>query len=147
VRVRFQLNRIRPAELLALIGAVILAAALFLPWYEFPAGRENAWNALTFTEFPAAAAALSALALVLITVRQRSPALPVALAVLTTLLGLVSVVVVGLRSLALPGAALDRCYGLWVGLGGSVLVLIAGWLSMRDERPFWGVRANGLPGR
>jgi hypothetical protein len=144
---RLDLRRIRPPELLALVAGVLLAVALFLPWYEFPRGRENAWNALTITEIPAAIAALVALALVLATLLQRSPALPVALAVGATVIGLVAVLVVGIRAIALPAMATDRCYGLWLGLAGSLGVLAAGWLSMRDERPFWGVPASGLPQR
>ena len=115
-----------------------------MPWFDFPGGRENAWNALTITEIPPAAAALAAFVLVAATLTQRSPTFPVALAVLTTVLGLVAVVVVGVRTLALPDMALGRCYGLWLGLAGSLGVLAAGWLSMRDERPFWGVSASGF---
>jgi hypothetical protein len=145
VPMRLDLHRLRPAELLALLAGVLLAVSLFLPWFDFPGGRESAWTALTVTEIPAAAAALAALALVAVTLRQRSPALPVAFAVLTIILGFVAVVVVGLRTLALPDMALGRCYGLWLGLAGTVGVLIAGWLSVGDERPFWGVPTSGLP--
>jgi hypothetical protein len=141
------LRRIRPPELLALLSALLLAVALFLPWYEFPGGQRDAWNALTVAELPAALAVLAALALVAATILQRSPALPVALAVWTTAIGFVSAVVVTVRVLALPGLATDRCYGLWLGLAGSVGVLVAGWLSMRDERPFWGVPASGSAAR
>jgi hypothetical protein len=147
VPMRLDLRRLRPAELLALLTGVLLAVSLFLPWFDFPGGRENAWNALSFTEVPAAAAALAAIALVAVTLAQRSPALPVAVAVLTTVLGFIAVVVVGLRTLALPDMALGRCYGLWLGLAGSLGVLAAGWLSMRDERPSWGVPVSSLPQR
>jgi ABC-type polysaccharide/polyol phosphate export permease len=143
--VRLEPRRLRPAELLAALGAVALALALFLPWYAFPRGREDAWQALTVTEIPAAAAALVALALFVATLNQRSPALPVALAVWTTVLGVISLGVVGVRALALPAMALGRCYGLWMALAASLVVACAGWLAMRDERPFWGVAASGLP--
>ena len=134
-------HRIRPAELLALAAGVLLAVALFLPWYEFPAGREDAWHALPVTAVPLALAALSALALFATTLAQRSAALPLMVAVATTLLGLLSSVLVALRATALPMGATARCYGLWLGLAGSLAVLAAAWLSLRDERPFWGVPA------
>jgi hypothetical protein len=142
VAVRVDLRRIRPPELLALLSGLLLAVALFLPWYEFPSGQRDAWSALTVAELPAALAAIVALALVAVTVLQRSPALPVAVAVWTTAIGFVAVVVVTVRVLALPGLATERCYGLWLALAGSVGVLVAGWLSMRDERPFWGAPVN-----
>jgi hypothetical protein len=129
----------RPAEVLAGGAGVLLAVSLFLPWYEFASGRENAWNALTVAEIPAALAALAALALVFVTVTQRSPALPLAVAVATVVLGLLSVIVVAVRAAVPPDGAIERCYGLWLGLAGSVGVLVAAMLSLRDERPFWGV--------
>lgn len=122
---------------------MLLAVALFLPWYEFGGVQHDAWNSLTVAELPAAVAALLALSLVAATILQRSPALPVALAVWTTTVGLVAVVAVVVRVLVLPGAASERCYGLWLALAGAIGVLVAGWLSMRDERPFWGVPASG----
>jgi hypothetical protein len=136
-------RRLRPAELLALASAVLLGVALFLPWYRFPSGREDAWNALTVAEIPAALTALVALALVVATIVQRSPSLPVSLAVWTTAIALISVVVLAVRVAAPPGLATARCYGLWLGLAASIGVLLAGCLSMRDERPFWGVPASG----
>ena len=134
---------------------MLLAVALFLPWYEFGAVQHDAWNSLTVAELPAAVAALLALSLVPaiaddvqhVTILQRSPALPVALAVWTTTVGLVAVVAVVVRVLVLPGAASERCYGLWLALAGTIGVLVAGWLSVRDERPFWGVPASGTSPR
>lgn len=136
-------RRLRPAELLALAAGLLLAVSLFLPWYEFPSGREDAWNAVTFSAIAPALAALLALALVAATLFQRSPALPVALATFATAVGCIAVVVIAVRSLALPGGASDRCYGLWLALAGSVGVAVAAFLSLRDESPFWGVPASG----
>ena len=144
---KIEFRRLRPAELLALVAGVLLAVSLFLPWYEFAGVQHDAWNSLTVAELPAAAAALLALSLVVATIVQRSPALPVALAVWTTTVAPVAVVAVVIRVIALPGSASERCYGLWLALAGAVGVLVAGWLSMRDERPFWGVPASGASPR
>lgn len=132
-------RRMRPAEVLAGGSGLLLAVSLFLPWYEVAGVRRDAWNTLTVAEIPAALAALAALALVAVTVTQRSPAIPLAFAVATATLALVSSVVVAVRAAVLPAGAEDRCYGLWIGLAASVLVLVAAMLSLRDERPFWGV--------
>jgi hypothetical protein len=140
--VKIDPRRIRPAELLALTASVLLAVALFLPWYEFAAGRESGWRALPIAAIPAALAALAALALVVATVAQRSAALPLVAAVATTLLGLLSSVIMAVSAAALPAGASERCYGLWLALAGSLAVLTAAWLSLRDERPFWGVSTS-----
>jgi len=137
--VRVNLRRLRPADVVALAGALLLAAALFAPWFEEAGGRENAWQALTIAAVPAALTAVAAMALAAATVTQRSPALPLALAVCTILLGLVTSVLVVVFAATPPAAASGRCYGLWLGLAGAVGVLVAASLSLRDERPFWGV--------
>jgi hypothetical protein len=136
-------RRLRPAELLALASGLLLTVSLFLPWYQFPSGSEDAWNAVTVSAIAPALAALLALALVAATLFQRSPAIPVALATFTTAVGFIAVVVVAVRSLALPSGASDCCYGLWLALAGSVGVAVAAFLSLRDESPFWGVSAAG----
>jgi hypothetical protein len=135
-------RRLRPAELLSLFAGLLLAVSLFLPWYEIRGVRHDAFTALSVAELPAALAALLALALVAVTLLQRSPAVPVAVATFTTVIGLISGAVVLFRTLALPAAANSRCYGLWLALGGTVLVTLAGFLSLRDESPFWGVPAS-----
>jgi hypothetical protein len=137
--VGIDLRRLRPAEALALPAGVLLAAALFAPWFEEAGRREDAWQALTVAAVPAALAALAALALAAATVTQRSPALPLACAVCTTLLGLLASVLVAIFAAATPAGASGRCYGLWLGLAGALAVLVTAWFSLRDERPFWGV--------
>ncbi len=132
-------HRMRPAEVLAAVAGVLLAVSLFLPWYEFAGVRENAWQSLTVADIPPALAALAAFLLVVATVMQRSPAVPLAIAVVTVVLSLVSLAVVAVRAAVLPAGASARCYGVWLGLAGSLGVLVAAMLSLRDERPFWGV--------
>ena len=132
-------RRMRPAEVLAAAAGLLLGVSLFLPWFEFAGVRENAWQSLTVAEIPAALAAVAALVLVAATVTQRSPAVPLAVAVVTVVLSLLSLVVVAVRAAVLPAGATERCYGLWLGLAGSLAVLVAAILSLRDERPFWGV--------
>ena len=136
-------RRLRPAELLAAPAAVLLAVSLFLPWFEFGGVRENAWQALTLTEVPAALAALAGVALVVAQLVRRSPALPLALAVLTTVLAAVATAAIAARAASLPAGASARCYGLWTALGASVLLLVAAVASLRDERPLRGAPVTG----
>lgn len=133
------LRRLRPPDLVVSLAGLLLAVSLFLPWYQFPAGSRDAFSALTVAELPAALAAVLAFALVGVTITQRSPALPVALATFTTVVGLVSAAVVLARIVALPASATGRCYGLWLALAGAILVTTAAFFSLRDESPFWGV--------
>ncbi|HEU0317295.1 MAG TPA: hypothetical protein VFR49_08195 [Solirubrobacteraceae bacterium] len=139
------LRRLRFAELLAAPSGLALGVALFLPWYQFPSGNLDAWSSFAVTWVLIAPAALIAPALTWVTLTRESPALPVALGVWTTLLGLLAAVTVAVRLLVPPAGSLDRCAGLWVGLAGAVLVALAGWLSLRDERPSRGISVKLQP--
>jgi hypothetical protein len=135
----FDLRRLRAEELLAAPSGLLLGLALFLPWYSFPSGKLDAWSAFTVVDLLIAPAALAALTLTWVTLTREAPALPVALAVWTTLLGLLACVCVVLRLVFPPAGSIDRCAGVWVGLAGAVLVAVAGWLAISDERPARGV--------
>jgi hypothetical protein len=141
--VKFDLRRARPAEWLALISAAILAASLFMPWYTVAGRRMDAWQTLTVIDWLLAVVALIAFGLFATTVTQRSPTLPVAMSVWTTLAGLVGTLSAAVRTIVLPAMASDRCYGVWVALGAAFAVLVAGVLAMRDESPYWGAPAHG----
>jgi hypothetical protein len=72
---------------------------------------------------------------------QRSPALPVGAAVLTTVLGAVAVLLVAYRIVNQPG---DNEFiavqpWAWVGLAAATLLTAGAWLSLRAER------VRGLP--
>ncbi len=128
------LRRLRSGELLALVGAVCVIVALTLPWYEVAGRNLSAWA----TFGPAVAllmlSALGALALVVVTVTERTTALPVAAAVWGTTLGVVGVVAALVRVLERPENATGLCAGAWLGLVGAVVILAGCWQSLRDER-------------
>lgn len=128
------LRRLRAGELLALAGAICAIVALTLPWYESAGRNLSAWA----TFGPAVAllmlATVGALALVAVTVTERSTALPVAAAVWCTTLGIVGVIAAVVRVLERPEHASALCVGAWLGLIGAVAILAGGWQSMRDER-------------
>ena len=129
----------RPAELAALIAAALLAVALFEPWFELSGVRHDAWSAVSATAVAAALSAGGGLALVAVTVTQRSPSLPLVVAVFTVVLALISTVLIAVGAASPPALETARCFGLWLGLAGSLGVLVSAWFSLRDERPFWGV--------
>ena len=129
------LRRLRAGELIALAGAACLIAALTRPWYESPQGNLSAWATFGLAVALLILAAAGALALVLATVTERSPALPVAAAVWSTALGFLGTIAAAVRLVERPEHAFALCAGAWLGLAGAVLVFVGSWQSMRDERP------------
>jgi prepilin signal peptidase PulO-like enzyme (type II secretory pathway) len=128
------LRRLRPGELVALMGAICVIVSLALPWYEDPEGKLSAWStfgpAVVLLMLGAAAGLLLALA----TVTERTTALPVAAAVWSTLFGLLAGIAAIVRVLERPQHATAPCAGAWLALAGALAILAGSWLSMRDER-------------
>jgi len=145
--VSIDFNRLRPAELVAGFGGLLLGVAMFLPWFEFSSGNLDAWKAFDVIEVPLALAALAGLALFWLTLTRSSPAIPVAAGVWCTLLGLIATLCVAFRLVDHPAGAFDRCAGVWLGLAGALLVLVGAWLGINDERPLRGSRSPGVAGR
>jgi len=129
-----RLSRLRVGELLALVGAIALAVSTFLPWFATPNGNVTAWDAFGVVDVLIALAVLSALALAVTTVLERTPALPVASEVWTTVFAFVSTIAILVWVLVRPGDATGNCAGGWIGLAASALILAGAWQSMRDER-------------
>jgi hypothetical protein len=127
-------RRLRLGELLAATGAVCLVVALTLPWYENAEGKLGAWSTFGPAVVLLMLAAIAALALLLATVTERTPALPVATAVWSVLFGLLAVVAALVRVLERPDHATMLCAGAWLALVGAVAVLLGSWQSIRDER-------------
>lgn len=127
-------RRLRSGELLALGGSVCVAVSLALPWYTSPTGDLGAWK----TFGPAVAllilAAALGVALAVATLTERTPALPVATAVWSTLFGLVAVVAAAVRLLESPDGAHAPLVGAWLALAGALALTLGSWQSMRDER-------------
>ncbi len=129
------LRRLRAGELLALIGALCVIVSLFEPSYQTPAGNLDAWETFGGAVALLIAAACAALALVLATLTERSPALPVSLAVWCVVLGLIALIAAIVRVLERPDHATALCVGAWHALAGAAAILAGAWLSLRDERP------------
>jgi prepilin signal peptidase PulO-like enzyme (type II secretory pathway) len=127
-------RRLRLGDLLALAGAVCLIVALTLPWYENATGKLDAWSTFGPAVVLLMPAAIAALALVLTTVTERTPALPVATAVWCVLFGLIAVLAAIVRVLERPDHATSLCAGAWLALVGAVAMLAGSWWSISDER-------------
>jgi general stress protein CsbA len=111
-------------------SGLVLAVALFLPWYEDVSG----WEAFTVLDLILALLALAALSVPIVTSGHRVPALPLALESLTALFGLPCLLLVLFRVLNLPGDAHGREWGLWIALAAVLGIVAGGLVAMRDER-------------
>jgi len=111
-----------------------LIISLTLPWYENAQGKLSAWSTFGPAVVLLMLAAIAALALLLATITERTPALPVATAVWSVLFGLLAVVAALVRVLERPDHATSLCAGAWLALVGAVAVLLGSWQSIRDER-------------
>ena len=134
--------KLRPGETLSALSAIALALVLTQTWFEVPGSVKSGWNGLGWpvTLLIAVVIVLS-LALAVTTQLSTPVAWPVALAVFTTALGIITVVVLGLRILFQPdlgiGAPNDvvdvRAAALF-GFLLALLVPVGSWLSIADER-------------
>jgi hypothetical protein len=153
----FQRSRLRWAEIVAGVAAVVLLASMFLlPWYGYKgdlaplAARlgvstsRDAWNSLSTTRWLMLLTILAALALVYLQGTRPSPALPVTFSLFVTLLaGLTSLVLIYRVLINMPGPndVVTRDVGGFVGLLACIVVACAGWRSLREE----GIAARDAP--
>jgi hypothetical protein len=128
------LRRLRVGEWIAGISGLVLLASLFLPWYSGEAGSRTGWQSLGALDLVLAVVALAALAIPVVTAVHRVPAVPLAHESLTALVGILTLVLVGVRVLNMPDWAVEREWGLWVALAATLGVVVGGLTAMRDER-------------
>jgi len=152
------LSRLGRGEAIVAISGAALIVVMFLPWWgaslegvplgEIPGVDTtfNAWEAASTNDVIWFAAGLAAVALGLLAATQRRPDLPTAGSALVTALGLLALVLVVVRLVDPPGA-LDREYGVWLGLAAIVGIVCGGWLAMSDEGTSLGEQAHRLERR
>jgi hypothetical protein len=140
------LRRLRAGEWIAGISGLVLLVALVLPWYGDDAGSRTGWQSLGALDVVLAIVALAALAIPVVTAIHRVPAVPLAHESLTVLVGLLALVLVLIRVLNMPDWAVEREWGLWVGLAATLGIVVGGLTAMRDERLTRGERHTDLTG-
>jgi hypothetical protein len=157
-------KRLRPGEAIAGACGVLLLVVMFLPWYEIggslPEARRNAveavakssgidltrnaWQSFSVTDIVLLLAVLAAIGLALLTITQRSVALPVAASVVVTFFGALAAVMVLIRLIDEPGFVIaggrdlpDSVIAIrvwaYVGLVLSLGIALGGFLAMADE--------------
>ena len=142
-----ELSRLRPGELIAGAGGIALLVVMFLEWYAAGGQTQfqgqdfeislgfNAWEAFSVTDLILAPTAVSGIALAVLTASRRSPALPVALSVITTTLGALATLLVLYRILNQPGPNdfIEVKVGAFLGFVSVLAIAAGGYRSMRDE--------------
>lgn len=140
-------RRLRPGDALAGLSGVAMIVFLFLPWYgDEPTGSGSGargvltgWQAFTAIDILLAIAAAMAIALAVLTLTQRAPALPVVFGVLTLVAGAVATIVVIVALIAQPGPndMVGVRYGAYLGLVAALGILYGAFLSAHEEAPTW----------
>jgi hypothetical protein len=138
------LSKVRNAEWLAGIAGLVLLISMFgFDWYEAvrPLGSIGikAWDGQglsgSLANLVILVAALSGIALVVLTATSRTVALPVAASALTAQLGAAAVVMVALRMIFQPGPNefTELESGIFIALAGAALLTYGGWRAMEEE--------------
>jgi hypothetical protein len=108
------------------------------------------WQGLTYVRWLLLVTSLVALALAYFQAVERAPAIPVALAAITTVLGGLSALALIARVIDTPGNHLDRRVGVYLGLAAAIGIAYGGFASLRREGgPDPGaleIETVGLPG-
>jgi hypothetical protein len=153
-----ELSRLRPGEVVAGLGGLVLLFSLFVTtWYGTTgpisptaallgaSTSYNGWHALTDLRWLILITAVAGIALAYYQATRRAPAIPVSLSVIVTVLALLTVLFLIYRVLInVPGpdSVIDRKAGAYLGLISSLAILYGGYASMRKE----GVRLLDGPG-
>jgi hypothetical protein len=150
----FDSGRLRRGELIAGASALLLLVFMFLfKWYGLGGAvpsdlvtaigsrlhvstAQNAWHAMTILRWLMLVTILAALALPLLQATRRSPAVPVSMSVIVTVLGSLTAILLVYRVLInLPGndKFIDQKVGAVLGLVSALGIALGGFESMRRE--------------
>jgi hypothetical protein len=146
-----ELSRLRAGEVIAGIGGVLLLVFVFaLKWYglSMPVAEGHVglpgstswtgWEELVVARWLLLLTGICAVLLAYFQAARRAPALPAALSVIVTVLGVLSTIALVARVLiAPPGLAavgsLERLTGAYLGLLAALAIAFGGFASMRQE--------------
>ena len=143
----FDLSKLRTGERIAAAGGVLLFILLFFHWYEVSvgvagfsiSGGVSAWDAFSVIDIYLLIVSLVAVGLAALTATQRTPALPVTAAVITTAVAAFGTLLILFRIVDTPGLGLPSqidvspTFWAFAGLVVCAGITYGGYLSMRDE--------------
>lgn len=145
----FDTTRLRTGEIVAAVGSILLFVFMFFfSWYGVggPVGNlaesfgvkasVDGWNGHSILRWLMLATIVVGLGLAVLTATQRTVALPVTAAVLTTAIAGVTAILLAYRVILNepgPNDLIDVKIGAWLGMLSTALVAYGGYLAMRDE--------------
>lgn len=146
-------EKVRPSELLALIGALILFVATFFAWFSLPALAElqelapnaaivgggdpgtidlNVWD-LQFARWFVYLSVLLAVCMFLAALLSRTADWAMVLATPTTVFGGIAMICMLVRAIDAPRDFADPTSWFFVGLVGSIVLFAGACWTVRDE--------------
>jgi cation transport ATPase len=144
----FDISRLRRGEKVAAVAAVLLFILMFFDWYTVSVSggllgglsiEGSAWEAFGFIDIYLFIVIVAAIALAVLTATERTPALPVTMAVIVTALAALGTLLVLYRLIDTPvgdvpdGVDVSRTIWAFLGLVAVAAITYGGYLSMRDE--------------
>ncbi|MDQ3644072.1 MAG: hypothetical protein M3356_00980 [Actinomycetota bacterium] len=131
------LRRLRAGEWIAAGAGGVLIVSLFAPWYEAGPAQVTAWEAFSMIDVLLFVTGAIGIAVLAITVSQRTTPVGIATQSLAFLVSGPIAVATLIRVLNLPGdldTVADRTPFAWVGLLAAFGVAVGCLVAMRDER-------------
>jgi len=126
-------RRLRPEDWFVLAGGIALLAFLFLPWFAVDGQARSAFEAMSVNDLILALIALLAIAAGIGTAASRRTGVPVVLGVVLVFAVPLGVLLVTVRLIWPPDGG-DVRIGPWLGLITLVVVGVANWIAVGDER-------------
>ena len=143
------LSRLGRGEYLAVLGGLLLALGVFLPWYETNPDNRNAnvdgatgafsaWEALPILRWLLLAVAVAPLILAWIILRDHELSWP--RGEMTAVIGIIAFGLVGYNGIidrpGEPPSAISLAFGWWIALLGTILITVGGSIrASTTERP------------
>ena len=124
----FEASRLRRGEVLAGAGAILLLVFMLVGTW---AGSRTGWEALVSLRWLLVATIATAFGLVITQATRRSPAIPVTMSLMVTVLGAISVLALIYRVLISPPA--HQHIAAYLGLLSTLAIAYGGYRSMRQE--------------
>lgn len=131
------IGKLRLGEWLAAVSAAALLVVTFLVWFGRDGGAsQTAWQAFAVLDLVLVVFAVLGVGVAVLAASRRSPAAPVAAAVVTAAVGIVLTIVLLFRLAFPPGPneLVELRYGAVLGLLCVIGVTAGAWYVMRDER-------------
>ncbi len=132
------LNRPLVGQWAGALGGAGLLASLFLSWYGEPgsAAELSGWEAFSVIDLVCALAGLAGISVGVVAATRASVSYPVAGSSIACGAGLIALVLVTFRLLDPPGGGeVDRLAGAWLGLVSCIVLIVGGWLGMKELPP------------